>query len=123
MVDPVQDKIVVKDLSIDYEGVQALKDVNYQGPVVIESFTSQVKEIARAVCIWREIARDWSGQQREDLVLARLEPIERSGPFLQDEGIDPFERQRHQPGDGCRRGPEKSDHGLCASDPASNVNF
>jgi D-psicose/D-tagatose/L-ribulose 3-epimerase len=24
--------------------------------VVIESFTSQVKEIARAVCIWREIA-------------------------------------------------------------------
>jgi len=23
---------------------------------VIESFTSQVKEIARAVCIWREIA-------------------------------------------------------------------
>jgi len=35
---------------------QALMDVNYQGPVVIESFTSQVKEIARAVCIWREIA-------------------------------------------------------------------
>jgi D-psicose/D-tagatose/L-ribulose 3-epimerase len=35
---------------------QALKDVNYSGPVVIESFTSQVKEIARAVCIWREIA-------------------------------------------------------------------
>lgn len=35
---------------------QALKDVNYTGPVVIESFTSQVKEIARAVCIWREIA-------------------------------------------------------------------
>ena len=35
---------------------QALKDVNYDGPVVIESFTSQLKEIARAVCIWREIA-------------------------------------------------------------------
>jgi D-psicose/D-tagatose/L-ribulose 3-epimerase len=34
----------------------ALKDVKYDGPVVIESFTSQVKEIARAVCIWREIA-------------------------------------------------------------------
>ncbi len=34
----------------------ALKDVRYDGPVVIESFTSQVKEIARAVCIWREIA-------------------------------------------------------------------
>ena len=34
----------------------ALKEVEYQGPVVIESFTSEVKEIARAVCIWREIA-------------------------------------------------------------------
>jgi len=38
------------------EVAQALKDVQYNGPVVIESFTSQVKEIARAVCIWREIA-------------------------------------------------------------------
>lgn len=34
----------------------ALKEIRYQGPVVIESFTSQVKEIARSVCIWREIA-------------------------------------------------------------------
>ena len=34
----------------------ALKSTKYQGPVVIESFTSQVKEIARAVNIWREIA-------------------------------------------------------------------
>ena len=34
----------------------AVKSVNYQGPIVIESFTSQVKEIARAVNIWREIA-------------------------------------------------------------------
>jgi len=34
----------------------ALKSTNYQGPVVIESFTPQVKEIARAVNIWREIA-------------------------------------------------------------------
>jgi D-psicose/D-tagatose/L-ribulose 3-epimerase len=38
------------------EIAKALEDVNYQGPVVIESFTNQVKEIARAVCIWREIA-------------------------------------------------------------------
>ncbi len=34
----------------------ALKEIGYRGPVVIESFTSQVKEIAKAVCIWREIA-------------------------------------------------------------------
>ncbi len=47
------------------EITQAIKDVSYQGPIVIESFTSQVKEIARAVCIWREIApsQDAIGQQ------------------------------------------------------------
>ena len=38
------------------EIAEALKEIHYQGPVVIESFTDQVKEIARAVCIWREIA-------------------------------------------------------------------
>jgi D-psicose/D-tagatose/L-ribulose 3-epimerase len=38
------------------EVAKALKETGYKGPVVIESFTSQVKEIARAVCIWREIA-------------------------------------------------------------------
>jgi D-psicose/D-tagatose/L-ribulose 3-epimerase len=38
------------------EIAKALKETGYDGPVVIESFTSQVKEIARAVCIWREIA-------------------------------------------------------------------
>lgn len=38
------------------EIAKALKDIHYRGPVVIESFTNQVKEIARAVCIWREIA-------------------------------------------------------------------
>ena len=38
------------------EVAAALKEVRYPGPVVIESFTSEVKEIARAVCIWREIA-------------------------------------------------------------------
>jgi D-psicose/D-tagatose/L-ribulose 3-epimerase len=38
------------------EIAQALHDIDYRGPIVIESFTSQVKEIARSVCIWREIA-------------------------------------------------------------------
>ncbi|MGZ6315776.1 MAG: sugar phosphate isomerase/epimerase family protein [Anaerolineales bacterium] len=38
------------------EVATALKDIGYDGPVVIESFTAQVKEIASAVCIWREIA-------------------------------------------------------------------
>jgi len=36
----------------------ALKDIHYDGAVVIESFTPKVKTIAQAVCIWRPIAPD-----------------------------------------------------------------
>ncbi len=44
---------------VDWEGMaDALHDINYQGAVVIESFTPEVTSIARAVCIWREIAPD-----------------------------------------------------------------
>ncbi len=35
---------------------QGLKDINYDGPVVIESFTAKVKSIARAAAIWRALA-------------------------------------------------------------------
>lgn len=35
---------------------QALKEINYTGPVVIESFTPKVKTIARAAAIWRPLA-------------------------------------------------------------------
>ena len=38
------------------EVAQALKDINYDGPVVIESFTPEVKSISRAAAIWRELA-------------------------------------------------------------------
>lgn len=34
----------------------ALKDIHYDGPVVIETFTSKVKSIARAAAIWRPLA-------------------------------------------------------------------
>jgi D-psicose/D-tagatose/L-ribulose 3-epimerase len=34
----------------------ALKDIGFDGPVVIESFTSKVKSIARAAAIWRPLA-------------------------------------------------------------------
>ncbi len=49
------------------EVARALKVINYDGPVVIESFTSQVKEIARAVCIWREIAPSQDAIARDGL--------------------------------------------------------
>lgn len=41
---------------IDWPGiVKALRSINYQGDVVIESFTTDVKVIARAAAIWRKI--------------------------------------------------------------------
>ncbi len=42
--------------SIDWKSIaKALKDIRYQGDVVIESFTTDVKVIARAAAIWRRI--------------------------------------------------------------------
>lgn len=38
------------------EVAKALNDINYDGPVVIESFTAKVKSIARAAAIWRTLA-------------------------------------------------------------------
>ncbi|MBL8118326.1 MAG: sugar phosphate isomerase/epimerase [Anaerolineae bacterium] len=39
------------------EVAQALRDIHYDGPVVIESFTDKVKSIARAAAIWRSFER------------------------------------------------------------------
>jgi D-psicose/D-tagatose/L-ribulose 3-epimerase len=38
------------------EVAEALDEVNFDGPVVIESFTSKVQSIARAAAIWRPLA-------------------------------------------------------------------
>jgi len=40
------------------EVAQALRDIHYDGPVVIESFTPKVKSIARAAAVWRNFERD-----------------------------------------------------------------
>lgn len=50
---------------------QALHDVDYQGPVVIESFTPNVQSIARAVCIWRDIAPDQDAIATEGLTFLK----------------------------------------------------
>ena len=43
--------------NVTWEAVaKALKEIHYDGPVVIESFTPEVKSIARAVSIWRPLA-------------------------------------------------------------------
>lgn len=38
------------------EVVKGLQDIGYDGPVVIESFSAEVKTIARAAAIWRPLA-------------------------------------------------------------------
>jgi D-psicose/D-tagatose/L-ribulose 3-epimerase len=45
----------------------ALKDISYDGPVVIESFTSDVKSIARAAAIWRPLARSQDALAQDGL--------------------------------------------------------
>ena len=57
---------------VNWTGVfQALSDIGYDGDVVIELFTPQVKSIAAAVCIWREIAPDQDTLARDGLAFLR----------------------------------------------------
>ena len=56
------------------EVFEALIDVGYDGNVVIESFTPEVKSIARAVCIWREIAPDQDTIARDGLKFIKSFP-------------------------------------------------
>ncbi len=56
------------------EVFEALIDVGYDGNVVIESFTPRVKSIARAVCIWRDIAPDQDTIARDGLKFIKSFP-------------------------------------------------
>jgi D-psicose/D-tagatose/L-ribulose 3-epimerase len=49
----------------------SLRDVQYDGAVVIESFTPEVTSIARAVCIWRDIAPSQDAIAGEGLAFLR----------------------------------------------------
>jgi D-psicose/D-tagatose/L-ribulose 3-epimerase len=58
--------------NVDWPGVaQALRDIDYDGPVVIESFTSKVKSIARAAAIWRALAPTQDDLARDGVVFLR----------------------------------------------------
>ena len=58
--------------NVDWNGVaQALKDINYDGPVVIESFTPDVKSIAKAAAIWRPLADSSDSLASEGLAFLR----------------------------------------------------
>lgn len=53
------------------EIAQALGDVGYDGPVVIESFTADVKSIARAAAIWRPLAPSQDALAADGLAFLR----------------------------------------------------
>ncbi|HYN87962.1 MAG TPA: sugar phosphate isomerase/epimerase family protein [Ardenticatenaceae bacterium] len=53
------------------EVATALREIGYDGPVVIESFTAKVKSIARAAAIWRPLAPDQDTLAREGLRFLR----------------------------------------------------
>lgn len=58
----------------DWKGIAAaLKAINYQGDVVIESFTQDVKVIARAAAIWRQIE-----PSRDDIAVKGLKFLRRA---------------------------------------------
>jgi D-psicose/D-tagatose/L-ribulose 3-epimerase len=38
------------------EVAQALRDIDYTGPIVIETFNPRIETIARAVSAWRDFA-------------------------------------------------------------------
>jgi D-psicose/D-tagatose/L-ribulose 3-epimerase len=60
---------------VNWEDIfQALQEINYQGMVSIESFTPEVKSIARAVSIWRTIAPDQDTIAREGLKFIKSIP-------------------------------------------------
>jgi len=49
------------------EVVSALREINYQGPVVIEAITTEITEIARAVSLWRPLAPNQDSLAQEGL--------------------------------------------------------
>jgi len=58
---------------IDWRGIaKALKEINYQGDIVIEGFATNVKLIARAAAIWRQIE-----PTQEEIALKGLKFLQR----------------------------------------------
>lgn len=53
------------------EVAQALRDIGYDGPAVIKSFTSKVKSIARAAAIWRPLAATQDDLAKNGLTFLR----------------------------------------------------
>ncbi len=79
----VGDKLIHVQVSENYRGTpgtgqtpwQSFKDglekINYQGAVSIESFTPEIKELAGAVCIWKNLAESQDGFASEGIAFLK----------------------------------------------------
>lgn len=68
-INSVGDKLIHVQVSENHRGIpgsgltpwqdfkSGLADIDYQGAMVIESFTPEIKELAGAVCIWKHLAK------------------------------------------------------------------
>lgn len=73
------DKLIHVQVSENYRGTpgtgqtdwdslkQGLKNIRYQGALSIESFTPEIKELAGAVCIWKNLAENQDSFAQEGL--------------------------------------------------------
>ena len=79
----VGDKLIHVQVSENYRGTpgtgqtpweffkSGLTKINYQGVVSIESFTPEIKELAGAVCIWKNLAPSQDGFAQEGITYLR----------------------------------------------------
>ena len=79
----VGDKLIHMQVSENYRGTpgtgqtpweaykRGLEKINYQGTVSIESFTPEVKELAGAVCIWKNLASSQDAFASEGLAFLK----------------------------------------------------
>jgi D-psicose/D-tagatose/L-ribulose 3-epimerase len=75
----VGSRLIHMQVSENYRGVpgtgqtpwssfkKGLGNINYNGVVSIESFTPEIKELAGAVCIWKNLAPSQDGFAQEGL--------------------------------------------------------
>src|SRR5687768_9921158 len=79
----VGDKLIHVQVSENYRGTPGtgqtpwqsfkagLEKINYQGAVSIESFTPEIKELAGAVCIWKNLAESQDGFASEGIAFLK----------------------------------------------------
>jgi len=79
----VGDKLIHVQVSENYRGIpgtgltpwqslkRGLEKIGYRGTVSIESFTPEVRELAGAVCIWKNLADNQDGFAREGIAFLK----------------------------------------------------